>query len=177
MSAPSDEELMTRYVGGDTDAFRLLYERYAPRLTGMFRRGVNTPADVADLVQQTFFQFHRARKDFREGSHVRPWIFSIALNLKRRHFRDRARRKMDSLDLEPQIDATASAEARIVEDKDLLQSALTKLREGQREVIELHWFEGLSFAEIATRVGASLSAVKVRAHRGYGRLREILGVK
>jgi RNA polymerase sigma-70 factor (ECF subfamily) len=84
---------------------------------------------------------------------------------------------MDSLDLEPQIDATASAEARIVEDKDLLQSALTKLREGQREVIELHWFEGLSFAEIATRVGASLSAVKVRAHRGYGRLREILGVK
>lgn len=177
MSAPSDEELMTRYVGGDTDAFRQLYERFAPRLAGMFRRGVSEPADVADLLQQTFFQFHRARRDFRQGSHVRPWLFSIALNLKRRHFRDSARRKMNSLDVEPQTDATASAQARIVEDADLLQTALAKLRQGQREVIELHWFEGLSFAEVALRVGASLSAVKVRAHRGYGRLREILGAK
>ncbi len=177
MSALSDENLMQRYVDGDTDAFRQLYERYAPRLAGMFGRGVSDPTDVADLVQQSFFQFHRARRDFRQGSQVRPWLFSIALNLKRRHFRDRARRHMNSLEREPQIDATASAEARIVEDADLLHMALKKLREGQREVIELHWFEGLSFAEIAERVGASLSAVKVRAHRGYGRLREILGAK
>jgi hypothetical protein len=45
----------------------------------------------------------------------------------------------------------------------------------QREVIELHWFDGLEFPEVAQVVGASVSAVKVRAHRGYVRLRAALG--
>jgi DNA-directed RNA polymerase specialized sigma24 family protein len=45
----------------------------------------------------------------------------------------------------------------------------------QREVIELHWFDGLEFPEVAQVVGASVSAVKVRAHRGYVRLRQALG--
>jgi DNA-directed RNA polymerase specialized sigma24 family protein len=45
----------------------------------------------------------------------------------------------------------------------------------QREVIELHWFDELEFPEVAQVVGASVSAVKVRAHRGYVRLRQILG--
>jgi RNA polymerase sigma-70 factor (ECF subfamily) len=177
MSAPSDEDLMARYVGGDADAFRQLYERYAPRLTGLFRRGVRGSADVADLVQQTFFQLHRARLDFRLGSRVRPWLFSIALNLERRHFRDRSRRRTTSLEADPSVDATASGAARKLEAADLLRTALGKLGAGQREVIELHWFEGLAFAAVAERVGASLSAVKVRAHRGYKQLRAILEEK
>ena len=43
-----------------------------------------------------------------------------------------------------------------------------------REVIELHWFENSPYDEIAMIVGASVAAVRVRAHRGYERLREIL---
>jgi len=52
---------------------------------------------------------------------------------------------------------------------------LRELPADQREVIELHWFDGLEFPEVATVVGASVSAVKVRAHRGYVRLRAALG--
>lgn len=165
---------MARYVGGDADAFRLLYERYAPRLNGLFRRGIKDASAVNDLVQQTFLQLHRARLDFRLDSKLRPWLFSIALNLKRRHFRDSSKKKMASLALDPEIEVRASGEARRVEDADLLHVALQQLNTGQREVIELHWFEGLKFSEIAEQLGASLSAVKVRAHRGYKRLRELL---
>ena len=56
-----------------------------------------------------------------------------------------------------------------------MRKALAKLPENQAEVIVLHWFGGLSFPEVAEAVGASLSAVKVRAHRGYERLRGLLG--
>jgi RNA polymerase sigma-70 factor (ECF subfamily) len=56
-----------------------------------------------------------------------------------------------------------------------VRRALHQLPEGQREVLELHWFEGLSFAKIADVVGAKHSAVKVRAHRGYKQLRRLLG--
>ncbi len=55
----------------------------------------------------------------------------------------------------------------VKENAAALRKALATLSDGQREVIELHWFEGFSFPEVAQIVGASLSAVKVRAHRGY----------
>jgi RNA polymerase sigma-70 factor (ECF subfamily) len=48
------------------------------------------------------------------------------------------------------------------------------LPDQQREIIELHWFEDIPYDEIARIVGASVAAVRVRAHRGYERLRKIL---
>ena len=55
-----------------------------------------------------------------------------------------------------------------------VQRALADLPEGQRTVISLHWFDGLSFGEVADVVGINLSAVKVRAHRGYKALKSSL---
>lgn len=55
-----------------------------------------------------------------------------------------------------------------------VRSALSELPKEQREVIELHWFERLSFNEIAAIVGASSGAARVRAHRGYLALRKSL---
>ena len=55
-----------------------------------------------------------------------------------------------------------------------VQRALAQLPEGQRIPIVMHRFEGMGFAEIAEALGLTESAVKVRAHRGYARLRELL---
>ncbi|MGV3621954.1 MAG: RNA polymerase sigma factor, partial [Archangium sp.] len=55
-----------------------------------------------------------------------------------------------------------------------VKHALAQLPEAMREAIVMHRFEGLSFAEIAEHAGVTESAVKVRAHRGYERLRELL---
>ena len=52
-----------------------------------------------------------------------------------------------------------------------MRRVLRLLPEAQREVIELHWFDGLSFQEVAVALGISTSAAKVRAHRGYARLK------
>ena len=62
-----------------------------------------------------------------------------------------------------------------VEARRTLARVMADLPADQREVIELHWFDGLEFPEVAQVVGASVSAVKVRAHRGYVRLRQALG--
>ena len=166
----TDEALMARYQGGDEDAFRELYERYAGRLTGLMRRDVRSAADVQDLVQQTFFQLHRARHDFKTGHQVRPWLMTIALNLKRRYFRD-AHKRGASLEVEPSQESQAGRDVELAETSVQVADALATLPAGTREVIELHWFQGLPFSEVAKVVGASLSAVKVRAHRGYKRLR------
>lgn len=166
---------MAAYVGGDRAAFAELFRRYAPRLQRLLLRDLGRSDAAHDLVQQTFLQLHRARHDFRAGARLRPWLFTIALNLKRQHFRRLGRRPEASLptDGAEPVAPRGNPEARAGDAE--LRAALQQLPEPQREVIVLHWFEGLSFREIAETVGASQPAVKVRAHRGYNRLRESLG--
>ncbi len=167
---------MAAYVGGERSAFAELFGRYAPRLQRLMQRDLGGAEEAHDLVQQTFLQLHRARNDFRPGAKLRPWLFTIALNLKRQHFRRLGRRPVTSLSTdegvaEP-VAPRGNPEARVGDVQ--LRAALLRLPEAQREVIVLHWFEGLSFREIAEAVGASQPAVKVRAHRGYNKLRETM---
>ena len=175
-AAPSDEELMAAYVGGDRSAFAELFRRYAPRIQRLMQRDLGGAEEAHDLVQQTFLQLHRARRDFRAGAKLRPWLFTIALNLKRQHFRRLGRRPETSLSSEDGMEPAAprgNPESRVGDVQ--LRAALLRLPEAQREVIVLHWFEGLTFREIAETVGASQPAVKVRAHRGYNTLRKAMG--
>ncbi len=162
---------MASYCAGDRGAFDALFSRYAPRLRQMLHRRIHRADDVADLVQQTFLQLHRARADFREGAKLRPWLYTIALNLARQYFRRVGRRPETGLgEHEPaEPDGAGDPERPAVARE--LRVALAALPPTQREVIELHWFEGLPFKEVAQVVGASESAVKVRAHRGYEKLR------
>ena len=174
--ARSDEELMAAYVAGDAAAFRVLFDRYAGVLFRMVRRRLSSDADARDVVQQTLLQMHRARLDFRSDSRLRPWLFTIAMNLVREQYRKQGRRREQAL--EPELAASAApAEASPLEHSERaerIRAALASLPDQQREVIELHWFEDSPYEEIARIVGASVAAVRVRAHRGYERLRKIL---
>lgn len=177
MAEPSDEELMRRYVlQDDQAAFEAIFRRHADRVLGVFRRVGCDPVLSRDLMQQTFLHLHRARKDFDLSRRLKPWLLTIALNVRREHFRRRGRRPEEPLDPERHREPSVDPETSTASDR-LVRRALQQLPDNQREVIELHWFEGLSFAEVADVVGASRSAVKVRAHRGYQALRALLGVE
>lgn len=178
----SDEALMTAYVGGDERALRELFRRHAPQLTRVMAGHLGSSADAQDaqdVVQAAFLNLHRARRDFRSGSRLKPWLYTIAYNLMRDHHRYRGRRP----ELLTEPNGPGGHDTRPSEapgpDANLygapVRHALQQLPDAQREVIVLHWFAGFSFAEVADLVGARRTAVKVRAHRGYKRLRELLG--
>lgn len=172
----TDEELMAAYINGDHAAFRTLFERYGPILLRLTRRHLRDEALAEEIVQQTFFQLHGARADFRSGSKLRPWVMTIAMNLVREHWRRKKRRKTTSLE----VDTRAAPEAdfmplEVRQRSALLHVALERLPTSQREVIELHWFQERPYAEIATIVGSSEGAVRVRAHRAYSSLKRLLG--
>jgi RNA polymerase sigma-70 factor (ECF subfamily) len=165
---------MLGYARGDRAAFKELFERYAPKLERLMLRDLYAREEVNDLVQQTFLQLHRARLDFDPSQRFKPWIYTIALNLKREHFRRFRRRPAvlaDTLDERP---APAGAHEALEAHRSL-SWALAQIPEENRSVIELHWFDGLSFAEVAKCLGIGAVAAKVRAHRGYVRLRKLLG--
>lgn len=174
MAEDGDQALMTRYVQhGDERAFEALFKRHAGRVLGVFRRAGCDDVLTRDLMQQTFLHLHRARRDFDLSRPLKPWLLTIALNVRREHFRRRGRRPEEALDPERHREPSVDPDATSASDR-LVRRAMAQLPEAQREVIELHWFEGLSFAEVAEVVGASRSAVKVRAHRGYEALRALL---
>lgn len=172
----TDEELMAAYTRGDAAAFRELFERHAPVLERVMRQQLRRPEDARDLVQQTFLHLHRSRMDFRDGALLKPWLYTIAMNLKREYFRRVMRRPESPLEFDGRDDPPVAPRGHEqLEAAESVDFALRSLPEDQREVISLHWLAGIPLPEVAAMVGASLSAVKVRAHRGYGAMRLALG--
>ncbi|MCB9762590.1 MAG: sigma-70 family RNA polymerase sigma factor [Alphaproteobacteria bacterium] len=170
----SDDALMARYSQtGERACYEALFRAWAPRLNSYFLRHVGDPNRAQDMVQLTFLHVHRARKDFRAGSPFRPWVYTIAANVRRQHFRRKARKPEAAWDPDRHREPAVGPDASTAEQR-LVRRALAQLPDGQREVVLLHWYEGLGFKEIAEIVGASHSAVKVRAHRAYQALRELL---
>jgi RNA polymerase sigma factor (sigma-70 family) len=170
----SDEALMAKYQAGEKTAFAELFDRYAGRLYGWFLRSTRSETTAQDLVQHTFLNFHRARNDFKPGTKVRSWLFAIGANVRRDHFRRIGRKPEVLFEPDKHPEPSVAPEASSATDR-LVRRALDALPENQREVLFLHWYEGLGFSEISRIVGASHSAVKVRAHRAYQRLRDMLG--
>jgi RNA polymerase sigma-70 factor, ECF subfamily len=166
---------MRAYAAGDAEAHRELFARLAPPLLGLARRHLGDDAEAQDVVQRTFLQVHRARHEFRDGALLRPWVVTIAMNLVRDELRRRRRRRESTLgvaDVRAVWTDRDALETR--DDTQLVHEALAVLPADQRQAIELHWLAEQPFAEIASMLGASVSAVKVRAHRGYRRMREWL---
>jgi RNA polymerase sigma-70 factor (ECF subfamily) len=176
---PSDEALMAAYAQGDQAAFKELFARYATLLTRVVRAQVGSDEECRDIVQQTFLQLHRARRDYRAGEPLRPWLFTIAYNLCRDRWRSLGhRREVDIEQAPPPVDTTTASD--LLQERQRaarLREALATLPPEQRQVVEMHWFAGLPLPEVATALGASLSAVKVRAHRAYERLRNNLALR
>jgi len=167
---------MAAYTAGDQSAFRELFARCAPALGRAIRTHVTSDEEARDLVQQTFLQLHRSRRDYRPEAPLRPWLFTIAYNLCRDRWRALGKRREVALAEAVQpVDLTTPADGLEARQRAArLRAALARLPDDQRRVVEMHWFGEIPLPEVALGLGVSLAAVKVRAHRAYRRLREIL---
>ncbi|QSQ13060.1 RNA polymerase sigma factor [Myxococcus landrumensis] len=171
----SDEVLMARFCEGHAPAFDVLFQRHSRQVRGYLTRLTGSVASAEDLVQLTFMSLVRSRGRFLVGSRFKPWLYAIATNAAR-DFQRRGRRG-EELTSEGELPVSIPDDSPGPRDAGLeraVRQALDMLPEGQRIPILLHRFEGMGFAEIADTLGLTESAVKVRAHRGYARLRELL---
>ena len=172
-------ELMRRYQKGDATAFQGLYRAIADRVYGFLVRSTGDRGAADDLLQEVFLNIHRARATYRPGSPVLPWAFAIARHAaasRARSLGRRARREEVREDLSdapaPEADA-APDDARL----DDIQAAIDELPPAQREALLLLKVSGLSLKEAADATGASVGAVKLRAHRAYEAIRARVGAK
>ena len=167
---------MEEFCNGDETAFNGLYGRYSTRVLAFLARMVRDQALAEDLVQTTFLSLVRSRGRYEKGTAVRSWIYAIAANAGRDALRRRRSRREAGWPsgggFEPAGEPLAERDPAAVR---AIELALGQLPVDQREAVILHKLHELSFGEIAQALGISEGAAKVRAHRGYTRLRTLLG--
>jgi len=171
----TDEQHMSAYVQGDDRAFSALFRAYASPLFRFFVRQGKRPHDAQDLVQQTFLHVHRSRADYRLGDPLRPWLFTIARNVRHDHGRRQLRRPETFCDVDSYQANEPTSEALVHGERTrALALALERLPGEHRSLLNEHWFEDRSWIEIAKRDGLHAGILRVRAHRACAQLRGML---
>nr|MDA8290256.1 sigma-70 family RNA polymerase sigma factor [Actinomycetota bacterium] len=162
---------------GDEGAFERLVVETSSDLYALALRLVGNEHDASDVVQETYLRAFRSIGRFRGEAAVSTWLFRIAANCSSNQVRRRARARHSALDddvaiadtrpdRDPEQAAGASFErARIV-------AALGELPASLRVVVVLRDVYDLSHEAIATELGISRAAAKVRLHRARRSLRE-----
>lgn len=155
------------------DAFRAFAVTIAPTLAGYFRRRLYplSAADVDELVNDTLLVIWRRWSDVPAGAEV-PWSLGVARHILGNARRGNRRRVAMESRLAPDPHGLA-AEDIVVADV-ALSEALVAVSEGDREIIVLSAWDGLSIAELAVHFDISENAATVRLSRAHSRLQEIL---
>jgi len=167
----------------DPEALGELYDEHMERVYGYIRRHVADEGVAEDLTHDVFLHVYRAIPTFDPSKEVRPWLFAIAANRLRDHWRSLPRRmeaaqaRIDEEGLPEPAAAEVPAHAGLEsgELKDALADAVATLPETLRTALHLRALEGLSFEAIAERVDRNVVAVRKRYSRALGLLRERAG--
>jgi RNA polymerase sigma-70 factor, ECF subfamily len=169
-------ELLQRVAErGDSEAFQLLFQSYAPRVKSyMMRQGADANT-AEELAQETLLTVWRKAALYSgEKGSATTWIFTIARNLRI----DKLRREFTWQELPEGHDEKASDDTppdEVVSERERklrVQAALATLPSDQHEVVSLSYLEGLSHSEIADRLNLPLGTVKSRMRLAYQKIRE-----
>jgi len=149
-------------------AFIALYKDSYPRIHRFVHRRVDDPELVQELAADVF-RIAWQKWDGSPGVEL-PWLFAVARNVIGNAYRGRDRQRA----LQQRLEAFASVASAPDSDNALVESALLALREKDRDVLLLAYWDDLSIAEIAGILQCSQSAAKVRLYRAREAFRGLL---
>lgn len=170
-----DRELFSRFIAGDERAFRQLYAVYERPLFLYCRHMLSTPLEAEDVFQEVWLRLIRLRQRNERVGHFRAMLFTIARNAAINQIRARKNKHsvpLSQVGAENHPDASAWTGGDDIE--KLVNTALARLPEPQREAFVLHTMLGHTFQEIADIQGISMTGAKTRAFRARAYLRTLL---
>ena len=173
--------LLARVATGDRAAYDVLYQRLYPRVYAFVLRRLRDPSLAEETTVEVFFELWKNAGRFRGESRAATWVFGIA------HFKCLAASRAARRSKRSAVIATESEVLEAFPDRmdpedalaarervNQVKVALGMLPEGQREVVELAFVEGLGYGEIAERLGVAEGTVKTRISRARSMLRRLL---
>jgi RNA polymerase sigma-70 factor (ECF subfamily) len=172
----SDGALIERVIGGEESALAALYDRYSGMLHSMLVRILRDTQTAEEILQDVFFHLWNSAAKFDSARGSLPgWLLVSARN----RAISRLRRRIPSEGDELQENAVAlpfNLESSVAQQQLLgkVRGALANLPEGQRQALELAYFEGMTHSEIAARTGEPLGTVKTRLRSAVETLKKAL---
>ena len=178
----ADARLLEDTAGGDSDAFAVFFRRHVSSITLYAVRRCRDPEDVGDLVAETFLvALQAAGRYVPENDTALPWLFGIARRvLAKQRRRSAGARRLLIKNSNSHLHFTASEEDAVAaaidaaRQRPALEAGLARLSLGEREVIELVAYDGLSPAEVAEVLKLSPNAARLRLSRARRHLRQTL---
>lgn len=173
---PTDDELLEAWRGGDKQAGEQLFDRHFKALTRFFRN--KAPEGIDDLIQQTVLGLLEAKHDFRGESSFRSFVFGVAYNVLRNHYR-RSRHDAERLDFGvTSIFELGAGPVDVLAQKHeqrLLLQALRKIPIDHQVLLELYFWEPLTAPEIARILEVPVGTVRTRLRRAKALLEVEIG--
>jgi len=167
-----DEAAMRRLAAGEDLALNEIMMRWQQRVASFLLRVTNNHATACDLAQETFVRLYHSRARYRAASSFGSYLFRIAANLARNHHRWRKRHPSEQLDslvdagLEPvSRSATPDAALSQADTTRAVRLAVRQLPDDLREAFALHFYEDMSYADIASVANCTSKAVETRIYR------------
>ena len=175
--SPTDEALVRTVLGGDHEQFAVLVDRYKRGITNFIGGSVRTPADVADLSQETFMRAYAHLGTYNpQLGKFSTWLYHIARNVVRTHLGKSQRRPatqelaeeqtLENTLPDPSRDADPVGGVLRAEAEAEVRAALAALPERTRTVLSLRYYDNMDYQTIAQTMGLSLGNVKTLIHRG-----------
>ena len=162
------DNLLSLMAQGNSSAVGKLYTLIKTDVYAFALSKTANIADAEDLTQNTFVQVYKNAKLYKSQSKPMAWIFTIELNLIRRHFQLKKRltpfEEMDSELIEP-----SNTEDKVIK-SELVRTLLSILNEDEREVVVLHLISGFKHREISKLLNKPLSTVLSKYNRAIKKL-------
>ena len=178
MDGNDEQNCIDRVLLGEVNAFRILVERYQKPIFNLMYRMAGSSDRAADLTQETFIRAYQRLERFHPGKRFFPWLYSIGLNLARDFARKNRYNPEVGSSLNPEsfsdCNSPGDQHDRMCESLEFLrlEKALDELPVIYREALILRYHEESSMRDIAAALNLSVSAAKMRVHRGLDMLRE-----
>lgn len=174
-----DEALVERIRAGDASGFRALFDTYAGALCHYAAGYLHAREPAEEVVQEVFFRLWALRHEWPITGSVRAYLYSATRNRALNILRHTATEARWEEELSRHADQAASdAHADITDDalrrEGALARAIRALPEGQRAAVQLRWFSGLSYIEVAAALGVTRKTVENQLGRALKSLRVAL---
>ena len=176
-----DVALIQRILAGDENAFATLIEKYQRQVHALAFRKVGDFQTAEDITQETFLRVHQRLATLNDPTKFSGWLYAIANHLciawyRENRLQTEALQEIHISEIETEAYsryiAREHAKTTAEVQRDLVKRLLTKLKESDREVITLHYFEEMTSSEIGELLGVSKNTIKSRLHRARQQLKK-----
>jgi RNA polymerase sigma-70 factor (ECF subfamily) len=179
-----DFSLVKAFQAGDQHAFESLVRRYQHQVANLVYVTMGSRDDVDDIAQEVFIRVYKSLPRFKFDASFFSWVYRITMNLCIDEIRKRKIRKVLSLDFltedaleksRKNKDHSMPSDSMLLDERrQIVQSALQRLKPEHRDILVLREYKDLGYSEIAEALDISLEAVKSRIFRARSELKILL---